>query len=83
MRARRYGANQIAARPSVIAIPNPPPSTRRGVPATRRIPASITTMAITVPRSGSARISRQKSPTRSPTGRTSSARVRGGFLRDR
>ena len=48
-----------------------------GVPDTRSTASRTTISAIAVPRSGSARINTQNSPTRSPIGRQSSRSVRG------
>ena len=58
-------------------------SVGNGVPAMSSIAPTIDTIVITVPRSGSTRMSRQKSPTSMPTGRARSFSVRGGGLRAR
>ena len=48
MRARRYGSNQIAASPSVVAIAPAAPSVESGVPETSSIPPTMTTIVIVV-----------------------------------
>ena len=58
-------------------MPAPSDSVVPGVPEMSRMAATTTTSAIAVPRSGSASTSRQKRPTRTPTGRQRSFSVRG------
>ena len=81
--ARRYGSNQIAAMPSPKAIAPPPASTRSGTPETTRIAPSTIPIEITVPRSGSNRISTAKTPVVIPIGRASSFRDCGAGRRAR
>ena len=58
-------------------------SVGRRVPETSSIAPTITTIVITVPRSGSTSTSRQNTPTSSPIGRPSSFSVCGAGLRER
>ena len=66
---------QAAIAPSVMTMPYAAASVGRRVPEMSSIAPTITTIVITVPRSGSTRISRQNTPTSSPIGRASSASV--------
>ena len=58
-------------------MPVPAPSVETGVPEINNTARSTRTSEIAVPRSGSARISRQKTPSNRPIGRHSSRRLRG------
>ena len=64
-------------------IPAPRESVRPGVPETRRITATTITIAIAVPRSGSARTSAQKQQRSIPMGRQRSFTVCGARRRER
>ena len=76
-RARRYGDDQAAIAPSEKTIAYADASVGSGVPETSRTAPTITTIVITVPRSGSSRIRTQKAPTSVPIGLPSSFSVRG------
>src|SRR4051812_19624987 len=82
-RARRYGDVHAAidARPNTTAYAAP--RVGSGVPLISSIAPTMTTIVITVPRSGSIRISPEKTRTTAPTGRQISFSVRGGAFRAR
>ncbi len=82
-RARRYGDDQAAIVPRPATVANARASVGSGVPATSSIAPTMTTIVITVPRSGSTSTSTQKRPTSSPIGRARSFGVRGAGVRAR
>ncbi len=61
-------------------IPKPVAGVGSGVPETSSTAATITASVIAVPRSGSSRMSKEKSASSAPTGRHRSASVCGGCL---
>ena len=82
MRSIWYGSRAI-----VYATPSTPASatltnSRNGVPATSRMPHTISEIAIVVPRSGSSGSARSTTTTTAPTGLNSCVSVRGGRLRE-
>src|SRR5437667_280585 len=67
-RARRYGSIHTATRPTALMIAKPVASVGSGVPETSSTAATITASVIAVPRSGSSRISSEKSASSAPIG---------------